>query len=109
MVDESSRSHGSGRQADGSSDRRWILLTENGEWTTIGRSRDPSDEDIGHAEAEFRSRGLAGWLAVMSGSQYASDMPTLLEVRPLAQPKRSFSEAADAFRCLVETERTRNR
>jgi hypothetical protein len=50
-----------GRTPDGRSDRRWAVLAESGEWVTITRARDPSEEDIRRAEDNLRRLGAAGW------------------------------------------------
>jgi hypothetical protein len=96
-----------GRQIDGSSDRRWIMLSENGRFSTLSRASDPSEDEIRRAEASLRQQGLAGWLAIMSGSQYAREIPTVIEVRPLAEPGRPFAEAAEAFRQAIRSDRRR--
>ena len=74
------------------------MLGEDGRIVTLGRATDPSEEEITQVEASLRSQGLAGWLAVMSGSPYAKPGPTLLMVHPLADPKGSFDAAVEAFR-----------
>jgi hypothetical protein len=84
-------------------DRRWVVLGEDGRFVTLGRAADPSEEEIGQAEAALRDQGMAGWLAIMAGSPYASRTPTLLMVRPLAQPKGTFDAAAEAFRTARAT------
>ena len=83
--------------ADGVGVRRWIVLSEDGRFVTLGRATDPSDEDVGRAEEALRAQGLAGWLAVMSGSPYSQVAPSILMVRPLAGPKASFGAAVEAF------------
>jgi hypothetical protein len=104
-MSDMNRTSAPGRQADGSSDRRWIVLTEDGRYATLGRARDPSDDDVSQAEDSLRRQGAAGWLAVMSGSAYAPELPTVIEVRPLADPTRTFAEAAEAFRKQIEAQR----
>ena len=79
-------------------DPRWIVLGEDGKFITLGRATDPSAEEIALAEERLRGDGLAGWLAIMSGSAYSHHAPTVTMVRPLADPKGSFNAAADAFR-----------
>lgn len=83
---------------NGISERRWIVLGEDGRFVTLGRATDPSEGEIARAEESLHAQGLAGWLAVMSGSPYATRLPTLLMVRPLADPKETFDAAAEAFR-----------
>ena len=94
-----------GRQADGSSDRRWIILAEDGRSSIIGRARDPSEADIDAAEASLARNGTGGWLAVMSGSQYSRELPTLLEVRPLNNPAVPFARAAAKMTAAMVIER----
>ena len=93
-----------GRTADGSSDRRWVVLSPDGRWATLGRSRDPSEEDIARAAAALP---CGGWLAVMSGSPYAAGVPTFLEVRRLGDPVRGFGEAVVDALAAVAAERAR--
>jgi hypothetical protein len=82
----------------GIGDRRWILLGEDGRFVTLGRATDPSEGEIDRAEQALRAEGLAGWLAIMSGSPYATAVPTVLMIRPLANPTGSFEAAAEAFK-----------
>ncbi len=87
------------RQEDGSSDRRWVIVAEDGRYSTIGRASDPTDAEIGEAEDALRRQGLSGWLAVMSGSAYGSKVPSLMAVRPLASPTKHWEDASAA--CLA--------
>lgn len=79
-------------------DPRWILLAESGDYSTIGRHREPDEEDIAAAEAALERAGVAGWIAIMSDSTYAHRVPDLLMVRPLRAPQNSFEAAVQAFR-----------
>lgn len=56
-----------GRQQDGTSDRRWIVLSKDERFSTLGRARDPTAEEIDKVEACLRSVRQGGYLAVMSG------------------------------------------
>ena len=94
------------RQEDGSSDRRWVIVSEDGQYTTIGRASDPTDGQIRDAENALRRQGLAGWLAVMSGSAYGTNLPSLMAVRPLASPIKSWNEVSAA--CLKAIEKRRS-
>jgi hypothetical protein len=78
-------------------ERRWIILGEDGRHVTLARHADPSAEELAQAEASLAAQGLAGWLAVMEGSYYLERKPSLMMVRPLCNPQRSFADAADAF------------
>ena len=88
-----------GRRTDGSSDRRWVVLAEDGRYVTLGRATDPTASEIDTAEAGLRSTGLRGYLAVLSGSSYGVEPPQILLVRPLAgAPSEGFPAACKAFR-----------
>ena len=94
-----------GRQITGESDRRWIVLTEDGRYSTLGRARDPGEDEIIQAERGLQARGVAGWLAVMSGTEYTDDLPTFLEVRPLGQPTAMFGDAVKACKAAILSRR----
>lgn len=79
------------------SERRWIVLHEDGRHFAVGRHSDPSPQEIAQAEAGLKGHGLAGWLAVMEGAYYQLGKPSLMMVRPLCDPRRPFAEAVDAF------------
>ena len=86
------------RQADGSSDRRWIVLIEDGRYVTISRALDPDQSDIARIEASLAVQGLSGWLAVQSHSAHVEGSPPeIMKVRPLGKPTAAFSDAVAAF------------
>lgn len=76
---------------------RWIILGTDGRHVTLGRHSDPTPEELQRAETQLAERGLAGWLAVMKGGYYVRRKPSLMMVRPLANPTRPFEEAAAEF------------
>jgi hypothetical protein len=92
------RSTPEGRQTDGASDRRWVVLADDGGYVTLGRARDPSDEEIARAEQQLVSMGRGGWLAIQSHSIYSQVFPGFLEVRRLGEPVITFAEAVEALR-----------
>ena len=79
-------------------DPRWIILTEAGDYSILGRYREPGPDDIREAEASLTLLGLAGWLVVMSQSAHADGTPEFVMVRPLCTPTASFDKAVRAFR-----------
>jgi hypothetical protein len=79
-------------------DPRWVLLTETGEYSTLGRHREPDEHDVAAAETALARVGPSGWLAVMSHSVHASATPEFIMVRPLREPRVSFEDAVQAFR-----------
>lgn len=85
------------RQGGTRSERRWIILGEDGRYVSIGRHSDPTEEEIKAAEQALLSARTAGWLAVLDGNPYSSDALTLIEVRPLACPSARFADAVQLF------------
>ena len=83
---------------ESSKERRWIVLSTDGRYVTLGRASDPSEEEVQGAENALRAQGLAGWLAIMEGNPYVCAEPRLMEVRTLAEPSTSF--AAASLACL---------
>lgn len=67
-------------------EKRWIVLGIDGRHATLGRHSDPSEDEIGKAEAALEAQGLSGWLAVTSGSYYGPGRLEVIQVRPLANP-----------------------
>lgn len=79
-------------------DPRWVLLAESGDYSILGRHREPTEADIEKAENALGRAGLTGWLAVMSHSAHARTPPEFVMVRPLRNPQTGFAEAVEAFR-----------
>jgi hypothetical protein len=82
-------------------DPRWVLLAESGEYSTLGRHREPDVNDLAAVEAALARVGQAGWLAVMSHSTHTRTVPEVVMVRPLRDPRTSFEAAVAAFRRRV--------
>ena len=77
---------------------RWLVLCVDGRHSTIGRDRDPEDDDIGRSETALNAQGLAGWLVLMKGGYYdAKRRPELMMIRPLGEPGQSWETALAAF------------
>lgn len=93
------------RRDDGTSDRRWVIVSEDGRYVTIGRAIDPTETELQQAEAALRRQGHAGWLAVMSGSVYGESVPSLLAVRPLASPTKPWHEVSAACLAIIQKHR----
>ena len=88
---------------DRSRERRWIVSAESGQFSTLGRHSDPSEDEILVAESGLRAAGLSGWLAVAEGGFHVpGTYPRLMEIRRLCDPERSFADAAEAFEVLRE-------
>jgi hypothetical protein len=78
-----------------SSERRWIVLSEDGRFVTLGRASDLTEQEILDAEVGLLRQGLAGWLAVMQRNPYVGATPRLMEVRALGTPTGAFEKAAE--------------
>lgn len=88
-----------------SRERRWVVLCTDGRYVTLGRTSDPSEEELRGVEEALRAQGLAGWLAVMEGNPYVGAVPRLKEVRPLAGPAVPFADAAAACARTISARR----
>jgi hypothetical protein len=89
------------RQADGSSDRRWIVVTDQGGFSSLGRATDPTDDEVAAAEQVLVARGVGGWLAVAEHSFYEEQFPSCVEVRTLGAPTTTFEAAVDLLRASL--------
>jgi hypothetical protein len=78
-------------------ERRWIVLVENGEHSTVGRHTDPEAELLDTVAGQLRGHGVGGWLAVMEGDYHGRDALSLLMVRELVPAARSWGDAEAAF------------
>lgn len=78
-------------------ERRWLLLAETGDHSWIGRHSDPTNDEIGAAEASLRGVGVGGFLAVSEGDYWSGGPLSLLEVRSLNCPSVSFESAVAKF------------
>jgi hypothetical protein len=94
-------------KSERSQERRWVVIAPDGRYFTLGRHRDPSEQEILDAENALRAQGLNGWLAIMEGNPWVGRAPGLLEVRALANPTTPFAEAAAA--CLEAILATRSK
>ena len=85
------------RQEDGRSDRRWVVMTDDGSMSTLGRATDPTKEELASVQDSLAARGIGGWLAVQSHSfDRAPPPPTFVCVRRLGPSGLSFEHAAAA-------------
>ena len=64
-------------------ERRWIILAQDGRHVTMGRAAPPTDAEIGAAAAALTAQGLAGWLATLDGSYWSRRRVTLASVQML--------------------------
>ena len=87
------------RQEDGRSDRRWVVVADDGSISTLGRATDPTEDELIRVEEALSSRGGGGWLAVQSHSFHrAPPFPTFAAVRRLGAEGLTFEDAMAALR-----------
>lgn len=61
--------------------RRWIVLGEDGQHVTLGRATPPSAEEITAAGDALARQGLAGWIATLDGDYWGRARVTLAPVQ----------------------------
>jgi len=65
------------------SERRWIILAQDGWHVTMGRAAPPSEAEITAAAAALTAQGLAGWLATLDGNYWSRRRVALTPVQIL--------------------------
>lgn len=53
------------------SERRWIILAQDGRHVTMGRAAPPSEAEVEAAATALAAQGLAGWLATLDGNYWS--------------------------------------
>ncbi len=72
---------------------------------TLGRYSNPSDTEIVEAESTLLRLGVGGWLAIMEGNPYAGPLPSVMMVRPLANPLSAFADAVEILRAKLHAQK----
>jgi hypothetical protein len=65
------------------SERRWIILAQDGRHVTIGRAEAPNEAEVDAAAAALAAQGLAGWLATLDGNYWSRRRVTLAQAQTL--------------------------
>ena len=80
------------------SERRWIILAQDGRHVTLGRAAPPSADEVEAAAAALATQGLAGWLATLDGDYWGRGRVTLAPVQTLGDSASlDWSAAVAAF------------
>lgn len=79
-------------------DLRWIILTETGEISLLGRVAPPSEEELPRHASALLACGMNGWLATMDRSAFSAGQPVFEMIRPLGSPTSLFSDAVATWR-----------
>ena len=81
-----------------SSERRWIILAQDGRHVTMGRAASPSEAEVEAAAAALAAKGLAGWLATLDGNYWSRRRVALAPVQMLGDGTTlDWSAAITAF------------
>jgi hypothetical protein len=80
------------------SERRWIILAQDGRHVTMGRAAAPSEAEVEAAAAALAAQGLAGWLATLDGNYWSRRRVALAPVQLLGDDATlDWSAAITAF------------
>ncbi|PZW36943.1 hypothetical protein C8P66_1528 [Humitalea rosea] len=80
------------------SERRWIILAQDGRHVTMGRAAPPSEAEVEAAAMALAAQGLAGWLATLDGNYWSRRRVALAPVQTLGDgASLDWSAAVDAF------------
>jgi len=64
-------------------ERRWIILAQDGRHVTMGRAAPPTEAEVEAAAAALTAQGLAGWLATLDGNYWSRRRVALAPVQIL--------------------------
>ena len=78
------------------SERRWIILAQDGRHVTMGRAAPPSEAEVEAAAAALAAQGLAGWLATLDGNYWSRRRVALAPLQTLGDDARLDWPAAVA-------------
>lgn len=78
-------------------ERRWIILGDDGRHVTVGRHSNPTERELHTAAESLEAIGVGGWLALAEGGFHRAEPLCMTMVRELAQPRRSWEAAVEAF------------
>ena len=67
------------------SERRWIILAQDGRHVTMGRAAPPSEAEVDAAAAALAAQGLAGWLATLDGNYWSRRRVVLAPAQMLGE------------------------
>lgn len=78
--------------------RRWIVLGQDGRHVTLRRAAPPSAEEIAAASRAMEAQGLAGWIATTDGDYWGRGRVTLVPVQIIgAAATMEWPAAVTAF------------
>ncbi len=91
--------------------RRWIVLGQDGRHVTLGQAASPSAAEVEAAAAVLAAQGLAGWLATLEGDYWGRGRVELAPMQIIGTPvAMEWAAAVAAFvarRCTDVTPRGR--
>ena len=78
-------------------ERRYLLVSEDGRHTTLGREVEPDQEALDTAAEGLDSLGMAGWLVLSEGRYYSGEVVALLPIRRLTTRSGDWEATAVEF------------
>ncbi len=81
-------------------ERNWLVIVDGGQHVTIGRSTDPTPDEIVRIGQALDTAGAAGWLAVSEGGYYHHGPVSLLMVRRITTQDGDWPTAERRWRRL---------
>ena len=90
-------------------ERRWIVLGQDGRHVTMGRAAPPSEAEVEAAATALTAQGMAGWLATLGGAYWARGAVMLEWVRVLVTcAQMDWIAAVTAFHAARRKARCRS-
>jgi hypothetical protein len=81
-----------------SREKRWIVVTQDGRHSTIGRHSDPTADELDTISGQLDSARIAAWLAISEGAYYGAGAITLMMVRRLTTTDGDWAAAERNWR-----------
>ena len=78
-------------------ERRYLLVSEDGRHTTLGRDVEPDQEALDTAAEGLDGLGMAGWLVLSEGRYYSQESMALLPINCLTTRSGDWEAAAAEF------------
>jgi hypothetical protein len=81
-----------------SREKRWLVVLQDGQHSTIGRHTDPTQEELDVFATQIDRLGVAGWLVISEGVYHSRDPVTLMCVRRLSGTDGDWTTAETLWR-----------
>ena len=78
--------------------RRWAIIDQEGVHVWLGSGAEPSPAALAAVPVALDSRGVAGWLIIVSGDYWGDAAVDVLAVRLLTRRECGSDEVVEAFK-----------